>query len=83
MTRTANAQPNPLPPAGDGAGLPASPSRAGRGDGGGEGRGEGNDRIAQITSAQLFAGAVEVRIDHHGAVYRLKQTALGKLILTK
>ncbi|MEO7335244.1 MAG: hemin uptake protein HemP [Caldimonas sp.] len=36
-----------------------------------------------VSSAQLFAGAREVRIDHHGAVYRLKQTALGKLILTK
>ncbi|MES3016093.1 MAG: hemin uptake protein HemP [Pseudomonadota bacterium] len=37
----------------------------------------------RVNSAQLFAGALEVRIDHHGAVYRLKQTALGKLILTK
>ena len=25
----------------------------------------------------------EVQIDHRGALYRLKQTALGKLILTK
>jgi hemin uptake protein HemP len=37
----------------------------------------------RIDSTQLFAGAVEVQIDHFGAVYRLKQTALGKLILTK
>ena len=37
----------------------------------------------RITSGQLFAGAVEVQIEHFGAVYRLKQTALGKLILTK
>ena len=37
----------------------------------------------RITSEQLFAGAVEVQIDHFGAVYRLKQTSLGKLILTK
>jgi len=37
----------------------------------------------RITSEQLFAGAVEVQIDHFGAVYRLKKTALGKLILTK
>jgi len=36
-----------------------------------------------ITSEQLFAGAAEVRIAHRGAHYRLKQTALGKLILTK
>ena len=39
--------------------------------------------IARLTSEQLFAGATEVQIDHHGAVYRLKQTSLGKLILTK
>jgi hemin uptake protein HemP len=38
---------------------------------------------ARISSAQLLAGAREVEIDHHGAVYRLKQTSLGKLILTK
>ena len=37
----------------------------------------------RIDSQQLFAGAHEVQIHHHGAVYRLKQTALGKLILTK
>lgn len=37
----------------------------------------------RVSSAQLFAGALEVQIDHRGAVYRLKQTALGKLILTK
>jgi hemin uptake protein HemP len=37
----------------------------------------------RIDSSQLFAGAVEVQIEHFGAVYRLKQTALGKLILTK
>ena len=37
----------------------------------------------RVSSAELFAGALEVQIDHHGAVYRLKQTALGKLILTK
>jgi hemin uptake protein HemP len=36
-----------------------------------------------ITSIQLFSGAAEVRIDHHGVIYRLKQTSLGKLILTK
>ena len=37
----------------------------------------------RVTSAQLFAGGIEVQIDHFGAIYRLKQTALGKLILTK
>ena len=37
-----------------------------------------------IDSARLFAsGAAELLIDHRGVVYRLKQTSLGKLILTK
>ena len=38
---------------------------------------------ACILSDGLFAGAQEVQIDHHGMRYRLKKTALGKLILTK
>jgi len=37
----------------------------------------------RVDSRQLFGGASEVQIEHFGAVYRLKQTALGKLILTK
>ena len=36
-----------------------------------------------IASEDLFAGATEVQISHRGSLYRLKQTALGKLILTK
>jgi len=36
-----------------------------------------------VDSAQLFAGATELLIEHRGARYRLKQTSLGKLILTK
>jgi hemin uptake protein HemP len=60
--------PDPLPQAGEGEGRLLLP----------------HGRTAQrITSQQLFAGAVEVHIDHFGAIYRLKQTALGKLILTK
>jgi len=39
--------------------------------------------VAPIASEALFAGAKEVQIVHRGSVYRLKQTALGKLILTK
>ena len=39
--------------------------------------------VTQTTSAALFAGAVEIQIDHQGTIYRLKHTALGKLILTK
>ncbi|RQP22217.1 hemin uptake protein HemP [Piscinibacter terrae] len=36
-----------------------------------------------LCSEQLFRGAQEVLIEHHGAIYRLRQTSLGKLILTK
>lgn len=39
--------------------------------------------VQRIPSERLFAGALEVQIEHRGALYRLKQTALGKLILTK
>nr|WP_295782330.1 hemin uptake protein HemP [Rhodoferax sp.] len=38
---------------------------------------------ARISSQTLFAGANEVEIEHKGALYRLRQTSLGKLILTK
>ena len=66
--------PDPLP-AGEGTELPLP-----LGEGGDEGRGAAR----RLTSDQLFTGgAVEVQIDHHGVLYRLKQTALGKLILTK
>ena len=40
-------------------------------------------RTLVVSSDQLFAGAVEVQIQHNGSLYRLKQTSLGKLILTK
>ncbi len=39
--------------------------------------------VRSITSQQLFADFPEVQIAHGDAVYRLRQTALGKLILTK
>lgn len=39
--------------------------------------------ILSVTSEALFAGADELEIMHQGAQYRLRQTALGKLILTK
>ncbi len=42
-----------------------------------------NANVQCIESQRLFAGAQEVLIQHHGVVYRLKQTSLGKLILTK
>lgn len=34
-------------------------------------------------SRQLFAGATEIVISHDGAIYRLKITRQGKLILNK
>jgi len=34
-------------------------------------------------STELLGSAQEVEIEHGQAVYRLRQTALGKLILTK
>jgi len=40
-------------------------------------------RVRSITSEQLFADAPEVQIAHGDAIYRLRRTALGKLILTK
>jgi hemin uptake protein HemP len=45
--------------------------------------GEGEPACREIASESLFAGAREVRIRHGGSFYRLKKTALGKLILTK
>ena len=39
--------------------------------------------LPQWTSAALLKGAREVVIDHQGALYRLRLTASGKLILTK
>jgi hemin uptake protein HemP len=40
-------------------------------------------KVRVIASEQLFAGFPEVQIAHGDAVYRLRQTSLGKLILTK
>jgi hemin uptake protein HemP len=37
----------------------------------------------RIESQALFDGQVEIEIEHLSQVYRLRQTSLGKLILTK
>lgn len=37
----------------------------------------------RLDSRDLFGGAVEIEILHKSLVYRLRQTAMGKLILTK
>jgi hemin uptake protein HemP len=36
-----------------------------------------------LASRSLFGDAREIHIDHEGQLYRLRITALGKLILTK
>lgn len=37
----------------------------------------------RLGSEQIFCGSDEVEIDHRGALYRLRITAMGRLILTK
>ncbi len=37
----------------------------------------------RTSSARLFGEASEVQIEHGGALYRLRRTSKGKLILTK
>lgn len=40
-------------------------------------------RGRRLQSNELLGSAQEVEIEHAGAIYRLRQTSLGKLILTK
>jgi len=37
----------------------------------------------RLMSEDIFAGDIEVEIDHNGKLYRMRRTSLGKLILTK
>jgi hemin uptake protein HemP len=62
---------------------PAVPSPPGCTPTLGEGGTAAGTGLPAVKSEALLGGAVELRIDHHGVVYRLRQTALGKLILTK
>ncbi|MGB3390664.1 MAG: hemin uptake protein HemP [Pseudaminobacter sp.] len=39
--------------------------------------------IRTVSSSVLFAGDLEIGIDHGGSLYRLKITRQGKLILNK
>ncbi|KPF43973.1 hypothetical protein IP87_11690 [beta proteobacterium AAP121] len=39
--------------------------------------------LRRVSSEELLAGARELEITHGDALYRLRLTALGKLILTK
>jgi hemin uptake protein HemP len=40
-------------------------------------------RLRRINSRELLGSAQEIEISHTGQIYRLRLTALGKLILTK
>lgn len=60
--------------------LPAAPARSPRVQPAGGGAA---GPLRCITSDAVFAGETLVIIDHHGTEYRLRQTSLGKLILTK
>ncbi|WP_246660471.1 hemin uptake protein HemP [Nitratireductor sp. XY-223] len=49
-----------------------------------DGRSEaGKAAVKTLKSQDLFQGARELGIEHHGALYRLKITRQGKLILNK
>ncbi len=63
--------PPPVKPAG--AAVDAAPGH----------RAEAVQAVQAIKSEALFRGAAELQIEHRGSLYRLRQTALGKLILTK
>lgn len=43
----------------------------------------GGSQRRQLSSDQLFNGLVETEILHGPFTYRLRQTSLGKLVLTK
>lgn len=45
--------------------------------------GAASPQPAAVKSEALFDGGAELLIDHRGVMYRLRQTSLGKLILTK
>lgn len=39
--------------------------------------------ITNLSSRSLFAGALEIRVEHLGRIYRLRCTRNGKLLLNK
>ena len=41
------------------------------------------DSLPPLASSTLLRGRSVVRIEHNGALYQLRSTRLGKLILTK
>ncbi|HKY95280.1 MAG TPA: hemin uptake protein HemP [Kiloniellales bacterium] len=48
-----------------------------------EARPEQKPKPRQLASEALFQGAAELEILHDGAVYRLRRTGKGKLLLNK
>ncbi len=58
----------------EGSRLPAGVARAGQ---------AAQLEVQRIASDALFGGGRELEIEHAGALYRLRVTALGRLILTK
>ncbi len=48
-----------------------------------EGRASCAPALRRISSRSVLGADKEIEIDHEGVVYRLRITALGKLILTK
>jgi hemin uptake protein HemP len=60
------------------------PPRAGQSaDGLGERRSPASSDARRWSSVDLFGTLSEIEIEHGSAVYRLRRTSLGKLILTK
>lgn len=43
----------------------------------------GGQPVRRLSSSLLFGDSREIEIEHGGSCYRLRQTALGKLIMTK
>ena len=68
-------RPTPLPSAAPAEANPRSTADAHGGAHGGVRK--------RLSSAALLQGGGEIEIDHAGAIYRLRITSLGKLILTK
>ena len=66
----------PVPPS-----SPPKPQAPSEGPSGAEGGGTASS--PRYASEAIFGNATEVLIEHHGALYRLRRTSLGKLILTK
>lgn len=59
------------------------PSPAGHADAGAQAAPDPGTAARRLSSAELLGSAREIEISHGDALYRLRLTSLGKLILTK